>query len=51
MAGSFSMGISPHKILSLLVFIAGYFIEKNNTKKSYSTLKVAKVFFNALYNC
>jgi hypothetical protein len=33
MAGSFSMGISPHKILLLQVFIASYFIEKNNIKK------------------
>jgi hypothetical protein len=39
------MGISPHKILSLLVL---FYLNKN-IKKSYSILKVAKVFLNTLY--
>jgi hypothetical protein len=49
MAGSVSMGISPHKIPSLLVFIASYFIKKT-LRKSYSTLKVARVFLTPCMN-
>jgi hypothetical protein len=39
-------GISPNKILSVLVVIASYFIEEKKTlKQSYFTLKVARLLF------